>query len=174
MTIVRKAFHIASVSNGEDAVSYEIVPSTRALSVDANGNWASGTVLWDQDKSCAVVKCYVYKVVGSKRELCKGTVLYYTAEGSRVSRFIFSNGFFYVYIDKSANVIDACVYTFNMTSGKPVGDPLAMTSITINHDGTNGKDGASVTCEYSRDKVSWEKDFSDGCIYMRVKTGSGA
>jgi hypothetical protein len=174
MTIVRKAFHIASVSNGEDAVSYEIVPSTSALSVDANGSWASGTVLWNQDKSYAVVKCYVYKVVGSKRELCKGTVLYYTAEGSKVSRSIFNNGVFYVYIDKSASVIDVCVYAFNMASGKPSGDPLAMTSITINHDGANGKDGASVTCEYSRDKVSWEKDFSDGCIYMRVKTGSGA
>lgn len=175
MTIVRKAFHIASVSNGEDAVSYEIVPSTRALSVDANGNWASGTVLWDQDKSCAVVKCYVYKVAGSKRELCKGTVLYYTAEGSRVSRSIFSNGFFYVYIDKSANVIDACVYTFNMTSGKPVGDPLAMTSITINHDGTNGKDGASVTCQYaSNDTGPWHNGFEQGTdFYMRVKTGDG-
>lgn len=105
------------------------------MSVDANGNWASGTVLWNQDKSYAVVKCYVYKVVGSKRELCKGTVLYYTAEGSRVSRSIFNNGVFYVYIGKSANVIDVCVYAFNMASGKPVGDPLAMTSITINHDG---------------------------------------
>lgn len=175
MTIVRKAFHIASVSNGEDAVSYEIVPSTSALSVDANGNWASGTVLWDQDKSCAVVKCYVYKVVGSKRELCKGTVLYYTAEGSRVSRSIFNNGGFYVYIGKSANVIDACVYTFNMTSGKPVGDPLAMTSITINHDGTNGKDGASVTCQYaSNDTGPWHNGFEQGTdFYMRVKTGDG-
>lgn len=175
MTIVRKAFHIASVSNGEDAVSYEIVPSTSALSVDANGNWASGTVLWDQDKSYAVVKCYVYKVVGSKRELCKGTVLYYTAEGSRVSRSIFNNGGFYVYIGKSANVIDACVYTFNMTSGKPVGDPLAMTSITINHDGTNGKDGASVTCQYaSNDTGPWHNGFEQGTdFYMRVKTGDG-
>lgn len=166
--------YIRNGKNGEDAVSYEIVPSTSALSVDANGNWASGTVLWDQDKSYAVVKCYVYKVVGSKRELCKGTVLYYTAEGSRVAKSIFNNGFFYVYVGKSASVIDVCVYAFNMAIGKPVGDPLAMTSITINHDGTNGKDGASVTCEYSRDKVSWEKSFSDGCIYMRVKTGSGA
>lgn len=175
MTIVRKAFHIASVSNGEDAVSYEIVPSTRALSVDANGNWASGTVLWDQDKSCAVVKCYVYKVVGSKRELCKGTVLYYTAEGSRVSRSIFNNGVFYVYIGKSANVIDVCVYAFNMASGKPVGDPLAMTSITINHDGTNGKDGASVTCQYaSNDTGPWHNGFEQGTdFYMRVKTGDG-
>lgn len=166
--------YIRNGKNGEDAVSYEIVPSTSALSVDANGNWASGTILWDQDKSYAVVKCYVYKVVGSKRELCKGTVLYYTAEGSRVTKSIFNNGFFYVYVGKSASVIDVCVYAFNMAIGKPVGDPLAMTSITINHDGTNGKDGASVTCEYSRDKVSWEKSFSDGCIYMRVKTGSGA
>lgn len=166
--------YIRNGKNGEDAVSYEIVPSTSALSVDANGNWASGTVLWDQDKSCAVVKCYVYKVVGSKRELCNGTILYYTAEGSRNPKSIFNNGFFYVYVGKSASVIDVCVYAFNMAIGKPVGDPLAMTSITINHDGTNGKDGASVTCEYSRDKVSWEKSFSDGCIYMRVKTGSGA
>lgn len=175
MTIVRKAFHIASVSNGEDAVSYEIVPSTRALSVDANGNWASGTSLWDHDKSYAVVKCYVYKVVGSKRELCKGTVLYYTAEGSRVSRSIFNNGFFYVYIGKSANVIDACVYTFSMAIGKPVGDPLAMTSITINHDGTNGKDGASVTCQYaSNDTGPWHNGFEQGTdFYMRVKTGDG-
>ena len=166
--------YIRNGKNGEDAVSYEIVPSTSALSVDANGNWTTGTTLWDQDKSYAVVKCYVYKVVGSKRELYKGTVLYYTAEGSRVAKSIFSAGYFYVYIGKSASVIDACVYAFNMTSGRPVGDPLAMTSITINHDGTNGKDGASVTCEYSRDKVSWEKTFSDGCIYMRVKTGDGA
>lgn len=166
--------YIRNGKNGEDAVSYEIVPSTSALSVDANGNWASGTVLWDQDKSYAVVKCYVYKVVGSKRELCKGTVLYYAAEGSKFTKSIFNNGFFYVYVDKSASVIDACVYAFSMAIGKPIGDPLAMTSITINHDGTNGKDGASVTCEYSRDKVSWEKSFSDGCIYMRVKTGSGA
>lgn len=52
--------YIRNGKNGEDAVSYEIVPSTSALSVDANGNWASGTVLWDQDKSYAVVKCYVY------------------------------------------------------------------------------------------------------------------
>lgn len=176
MTIVRKAFHIASVSNGEDAVSYEIVPSTSALSVDANGNWASGTALWDQDKSYAVVKCYVYKVVGSKRELCNGTVLYYTAEGSRVSRFIFNNGFFHVYIDKSASVIDVCVYAFSMASGKPSGDPLAMTSITINHDGANGKDGASVTCQYaSSDTGPWNNGFEQGTdFYMRVKTGSGA
>lgn len=154
MTIVRKAFHIASVSNGEDAVSYEIVPSTSALSVDANGNWASGTALWDQDKSYAVVKCYVYKVVGSKRELCKGTMLYYTAEGSRVSRSVFNNGFFYVYIDKSANVIDACVYAFNMAIGKPVGDPLAMTSITINHDGANGKPIVSYEIRLDTDSVT--------------------
>ena len=175
MTIVRKAFHIASVSNGEDAVSYEIVPSTRALSVDANGNWASGTVLWNQDKSCAVVKCYVYKVVGSKRELCKGTVLYYTAEGSKVAKSIFNNGFFYVYVGKSASVIDACVYAFNMVIGKPVGDPLAMASITINHDGTNGKDGASVTCQYaSNDTGPWHNGFEQGTdFYMRVKTGDG-
>jgi hypothetical protein len=175
MTIVRKAFHIASVSNGEDAVSYEIVPSTRALSVDANGNWASGTVLWNQDKSCAVVKCYVYKVVGSKRELCKGTVLYYTAEGSKVAKSIFNNGFFYVYVGKSASVIDACVYAFNMAIGKPVGDPLAMASITINHDGTNGKDGASVTCQYaSNDTGPWHNGFEQGTdFYMRVKTGDG-
>ena len=154
MTIVRKAFHIASVSNGEDAVSYEIVPSTSALSVDANGNWASGTALWDQDKSYAVVKCYVYKVVGSKRELCKGTMLYHTAEGSRVSRSVFNNGFFYVYIDKSANVIDACVYAFNMAIGKPVGDPLAMTSITINHDGANGKPIVSYEIRLDTDSVT--------------------
>ena len=175
MTIVRKAFHIASVSNGEDAVSYEIVPSTRALSVDANGNWASGTALWDQDKSYAVVKCYVYKVVGSKRELCKGTVLYYTAEGSKVAKSIFNNGFFYVYVGKSASVIDACVYAFNMVIGKPVGDPLAMASITINHDGTNGKDGASVTCQYaSNDTGPWHNGFEQGTdFYMRVKTGDG-
>ena len=175
MTIVRKAFHIASVSNGEDAVSYEIVPSTRALSVDANGNWASGTVLWNQDKSCAVVKCYVYKVVGSKRELCKGTVLYHTAEGSKVAKSIFNNGIFYVYVGKSASVIDACVYAFNMAIGKPVGDPLAMASITINHDGTNGKDGASVTCQYaSNDTGPWHNGFEQGTdFYMRVKTGDG-
>lgn len=175
MTIVRKAFHIASVSNGEDAVSYEIVPSTSALSVDANGNWASGTVLWDQDKSCAAVKCYVYKVVGSKRELCKGTVLYYAAEGSRNPKSIFNNGFFYVYAGKSASVIDVCVYAFNMAIGKPVGDPLAMTSITINHDGTNGKDGASVTCQYaSNDTGPWHNGFEQGTdFYMRVKTGDG-
>lgn len=135
--------YIRNGKNGEDAVSYEIVPSTSALSVDANGNWASGTALWDQDKSYAVVKCYVYKVVGSKRELCKGTVLYYTSEGSKVAKSIFNNGFFYVYVGKSASVIDACVYAFNMAIGKPVGDPLAMTSITINHDGTDGERGSA-------------------------------
>lgn len=167
--------YIRNGKNGEDAVSYEIVPSTSALSVDANGNWASGTVLWDQDKSCAVVKCYVYKVVGSKRELCKGTVLYYAAEGSRNPKSIFNNGFFYVCVGKSASVIDACVYAFNMAIGKPVGDPLAMASITINHDGTNGKDGASVTCQYaSSDTGPWHNGFEQGTdFYMRVKTGDG-
>lgn len=176
MTIVRKAFHIASVSNGEDAVSYEIVPSTSALSVDANGNWASGTVLWDQDKSCAAVKCYVYKVVGSKRELCKGTILYYTAEGSRNPKSIFNNGFFYVYVGKSASVIDVCVYAFSMAIGKPVGDPLAMASITINHDGTNGKDGASVTCQYaSNDTGPWHDGFEQGTdFWMRQKLSTDA
>lgn len=167
--------YIRNGKNGEDAVSYEIVPSTSALSVDANGNWASGTILWDQDKSYAVVKCYVYKVVGSKRELCKGTVLYYTAEGSRVTKSIFNNGFFYVYVGKSASVIDVCVYAFNMAIGKPVGDPLAMTSITINHDGTNGKDGASVTCQYASSNTGpWHNGFEQGTdFYMRVKTGDG-
>ena len=45
MTLVRGTFNISSVANGEDAISYEIVPSTRSLLIDADGNWVVGTTI---------------------------------------------------------------------------------------------------------------------------------
>lgn len=166
MTLVRATFHISSVANGEDAVSYEIVPSTRALSVDANGEWASGTTI---DKGYAKVTCSVYKITGKNRELCKGETLFYRSNGAYLQQFLFNTGTFSVYADKTASALNAFVYSVNMASGNVSDTPLAMTSITIAHDGSNGDDGASLLCQYSADKTNWHDGFIAGDVWMRQK-----
>lgn len=166
MTLVRATFHIASVVNGEDAVSYEIVPSTRTLSVDANGEWASGTTI---DKGYAKVTCSVYKITGKNRELCKGETLFYRSNGAYLQQFLFNTGTFSVYADKTASALNAFVYSVNMASGNVSDTPLAMTSITIAHDGSNGDDGASLLCQYSADGTNWHDGFITGDVWMRQK-----
>ena len=166
MTLVRATFHIASVTNGEDAVSYEIVPSTRTLSVDANGEWASGTTI---EKGYAKVSCSVYKITGKNRELCKGETLFYQSNGAYLQQFLFNTGTFSVYADKTTSALSAFVYSVNMASGKVSDTPLAMTSITIAHDGSNGDDGASLLCQYSADKANWHDGFIAGDVWMRQK-----
>lgn len=166
MTLVRATFHIASVTNGEDAVSYEIVPSTRTLSVDANGEWASGTTI---EKGYAKVSCSVYKITGKNRELCKRETLFYQSNGAYLQQFLFNTGTFSVYADKTTSALSAFVYSVNMASGKVSDTPLAMTSITIAHDGSNGDDGASLLCQYSADKANWHDGFIAGDVWMRQK-----
>lgn len=166
MTLVRATFNISSVANGEDAVSYEIVPSTRTLSVDANGEWASGTTI---EKGYAKVSCSVYKITGKNRELCKGETLFYRSNGAYLQQFLFNTDTFSVYADKTASALNAFVYSVNMASGNVSDTPLAMTSIAIAHDGSNGDDGASLLCQYSADGKNWHDGFITGDVWMRQK-----
>ena len=174
MTIVRKSFHIASVSNGEDAVSYEIVPSTSSLLIGANGNWVDGTTMVP-GSGFAKVTCSVYKVVGTKRELCTEE-LYYTASSAYIKGFRFNNGIFYLLIPRTATVVDASVFVYDAATAKPIGDPLAMISIPVIRNGTNGDDGASLTCQYSSNGTgNWHDDFRQGTdFWMRQKLSTDA
>lgn len=165
MTLVRGTFNISSVANGEDAVSYEIVPSTRSLLVGANGNWADGTTT---SEGYAKITCSVYKVVGSKRELCTEK-LCYVANSASIKSFAFDKGVFTLLIPRSATVVDISVSAWNETTHKPIGDPLAMISIPVIHNGTNGTSGASLLCQYSADKTNWHDGFSPGDVWMRQK-----
>ena len=165
MTLVRGTFNISSVANGEDAISYEIVPSTRSLLVGANGNWADGTTI---SEGYAKITCSVYKVVGSKRELCTEK-LYYVANSASIKSFAFDKGVFYLLIPRSATVVDISVSAWNEATHKPMGDPLALISIPVIHNGTNGISGASLLCQYSADKTNWHDGFSPGDVWMRQK-----
>lgn len=168
MTLVRGTFNISSVANGEDAVSYEIVPSTRSLLIEANGNWADGTTT---SEGYAKITCSVYKVVGSQRELCIEK-LYYVADGAFIKSFAFDKGVFTLLIPRSATVVDVSVFARDKTTNKPIGDPLAMISIPIIHNGangTNGTSGASLLCQYSADNTNWHDGFTPGDVWMRQK-----
>ena len=168
MTLVRGTFNISSVANGEDAVSYEIVPSTRSLLIEANGNWADGTAT---SEGYAKITCSVYKVVGSQRELCIEK-LYYVADGAFIKSFAFDKGVFTLLIPRSATVVDVSVFARDKTTNKPIGDPLAMISIPIIHNGangTNGINGASLLCQYSADNTNWHNGFTPGDVWMRQK-----
>lgn len=165
MTLVRGTFNISSVANGEDAVSYEIVPSTRSLLIEANGNWADGTTT---SEGYAKITCSVYKVVGSQRELCIEK-LYYVADGAFIKSFAFDKGVFTLLIPRSATVVDVSVFARDKTTNKPIGDPLAMISIPIIHNGANGTSGASLLCQYSADNTNWHDGFTPGDVWMRQK-----
>ena len=165
MTLVRGTFNISSVANGEDAISYEIVPSTRSLLVGANGNWTDGTTV---SEGYAKITCSVYKVVGSKRELCTEK-LCYVANSAFIKNFAFDKGVFTLLIPRSATVVDISVSAWNETTHKPIGDPLAMISIPVIHNGTNGTSGASLLCQYSADKTNWHDGFTPGDVWMRQK-----
>lgn len=165
MTLVRATFHISSVANGEDAVSYEIVPSTRSLLIDADGNWVVGTTTSGR---YAKVICSVYKVTGPKRELCTEK-LWYSASNVIAKKGSFDEGSFHLMIPSSTNVVDVSIFASNETASGPTGSPLAIISIPVIHNGTNGTAGASLLCQYSADKTNWHDGFTAGDVWMRQK-----
>lgn len=165
MTLVRGTFNISSVANGEDAISYEIVPSTRSLLIDADGNWVVGTTISGR---YAKVICSVYKVTGSKRELCTEK-LWYSASNVIAKKGSFDGGSFHLMIPSSTNVVDVSIFASNETASGPTGSSLAIISIPVIHNGTNGTSGASLLCQYSADKTNWHDGFVTGDVWMRQK-----
>ena len=165
MTLVRATFHISSVANGEDAVSYEIVPSTRSLLIDAGGNWVVGTTTSGR---YAKVICSVYKVTGPKRELCTEK-LWYSASNVIAKKGSFDGGSFHLMIPSSTNVVDVSIFASNETASGPTGSSLAIISIPVIHNGTDGTAGASLLCQYSADKTNWHDGFTAGDVWMRQK-----
>lgn len=165
MTLVRATFHISSVANGEDAVSYEIVPSTRSLLIDADGNWVVGTTTSGR---YAKVICSVYKVTGPKRELCTEK-LWYSASNVIAKKGSFDGGSFHLMIPSSTNVVDVSIFASNETASGPTGSSLAIISIPMIHNGTDGTAGASLLCQYSADKTNWHDGFTAGDVWMRQK-----
>lgn len=165
MTLVRGTFNISSVANGEDAVSYEIVPSTRSLLIDADGNWVVGTTISGR---YAKVICSVYKVTGSKRELYTEK-LWYSASNVIAKKGSFDGGSFHLMIPSSTNVVDVSIFASNETASGPTGSSLAIISIPVIHNGTNGTAGASLLCQYSADKTNWHDGFRAGDVWMRQK-----
>ena len=165
MTLVRATFHISSVANGEDAVSYEIVPSTRSLLIDADGNWVIGTTTSGR---YAKVICSVYKVTGPKRELC-AEKLWYSASNVIAKKGSFDGGSFHLMIPSSTNVVDVSIFASNETASGPTGSSLDIISIPVIHNGTDGTAGASLLCQYSADKTNWHDGFTAGDVWMRQK-----
>lgn len=153
------------MANGEDAVSYEIVPSTRSLLIDADGNWVVGTTISGR---YAKVICSVYKVTGSKRELCTEK-LWYSASNVIAKKGSFNGGSFHLMIPSSTNVVDVSIFASNETASGPTGSSLAIISIPVIHNGTNGTSGASLLCQYSADKTNWHDGFVTGDVWMRQK-----
>lgn len=150
---------VGYVKKGADAVSYEIVPSTRSLLVLASGQWADGTTT---STSFAKVTCSVYKIVGSKRELCTEK-LYFVAGSAYIKGFVFDKGTFDLMIPRSATIVDVSVFVFDKVTSKPTGNPLAMISIPVIHNGTDGTSGASLLCQYSSNGTgNWHDDYQQG------------
>lgn len=165
MTLVRGTFNISSVANGEDAVSYEIVPSTCSLLIDADGNWVVGTTTSGR---YAKVICSVYKVTGPKRELCTEK-LWYSASNVIAKKGSFDGGSFHLMIPSSTNVVDVSIFASNETASGPTGSSLAIISIPVIHNGTDGTAGESLLCQYSADKTNWHDGFTAGDVWMRQK-----
>lgn len=163
---------VGYVKKGADAVSYEIVPSTRSLLVLASGQWADGTTT---STSFAKVTCSVYKIVGSKREICTEK-LYFVASSAYIKGFVFDKGTFDLMIPRSATIVDVSVFVFDKATSKPTGNPLAMISIPVIHNGTDGTSGASLLCQYSSNGTgNWHDDYQQGTdFWMHQKLSTDA
>lgn len=165
MTVARAAGHIPSVENGEDAIYYQIVPSTLVVSLDANGNWADDTKV--NSKKQAIVTCKAYKVVGSVRQevnnlfIVSKKQMYYNQKQADVI----------VYADNNASSQDIKLCEVKSQSSGGVitsvpGDTLAIITISINR---AGKNGSSVTIQYSADgSTNWQDEYFAGAKYIRI------
>lgn len=169
MSIARGTAHIASVEDGKDAVRYEIVPGTYAVSLDAEGNWVDGTTVNESGR--AVVAFSIVEVTGSERKKVPLDFVYCNDDSADQSDM----GEYVCYIGKEAAsaVISAYETTVQTISGikrKVQGDLLARCSIIVNRAGANG---TSVNIQFSVDGTNWHDAYAKGDVYMRIRNGAG-
>lgn len=156
MTVARATGRIPSVRNGEDgkdAVWYEIVPNTFAVSLDANGDWADGTsVATLNGEECAQVYCTFIKHVGDRRESPEEYLV--LLAGNRLLDMGKYSGF--AYVKKTDTSADLSLHTFAKDNPPTyAGELLARTTISVNRAGSDGKsvyvDENNVTYGISND-----------------------
>lgn len=161
------------MANGEDAVSYEIVPSTYVVSLDKNDNWVEGTTTTVVgSERCAVVTFIAYKVVGIKRE--KFSDCYWLGGNANP---IASNTY-YRYLSKTDTSADItlCRLEYDSNHSPKASDVLARVTVSVNRAGKDGENGKSVLCQYSASGAdnSWHDGFKTGDVWMRTKTEGGS
>lgn len=163
MTVARAAGHIPSVENGEDAIYYQIVPSTLVVSLDANGNWVSGTPLYRENYAKVTFKAY--KITGNNRELFSDCY-WLGGDGSPIRQSEYQK-----YVSKNSTSVNITLCKLAWTdNGTPIpGDVLDRVTIVVNKEGKNGNNGKSVQCQYSADGKSWHSPFILGDIWMRSR-----
>lgn len=156
---------------GKDAVSYEIVPSTLSVSLDANGDWTKGTTTTvDGGDKVAVVSFTAYKITGSKRE--EFNDCYWL--GGSVNPIQTSTYARYVSKTDTAVDITLCQLTWTSDHLPKAGDVLDRITVTVNKAGKDGASGKSLVCQYSADKSNWHDGFKTGDVWMRSKIEGGS
>lgn len=159
MGIARATGHIPSVKNGEDAVSYEIVPSTLVVSLDANGNWVDGTVT--SQKGAAVVILKAVKITGSNREEFTGYWEDGEQEGGVSKERI-------ALIKKTDSERTVLLYNAKIDGNNEAtkGELLSVITISVNRAGANG---SSILIQYSADgSTDWKDSYFIGAKYIRI------
>lgn len=137
MAKIRATGHIVSVKDGEDAVWYEIMPVTFAVSLDADGNWVKGTdVITRNGEECARVFCTIVKHVGSTTEAPSDNMVVLC--GNELQDVATASA--YIYIRKTDTAAVVSLHTLNQ--GNPptyAGGLLARITITVNRAGADGE-----------------------------------
>lgn len=155
--------YIKKGKNGEDAIFYEIVPSTLVVSIDADGNWVSGTPTMSDGSGMAGVPCTAYMVKnGVKTLFSKG---YWLSDHASLG---YTSPIFAAQVAKTDSSVNVSLLKSAPTSDGAVSgaNVLARISISVNR---AGKNGASVSIQYSADGASgWKDAYFAGAKYIRI------
>ena len=155
--------YIKKGKNGEDAIFYEIVPSTLVVSLDADGNWVSGTPTMSDGSGMAGVPCTAYMVKnGVKTLFSKG---YWLSDHNNTG---YASPIFAAQVAKTDSSVNVSLLKSAPTSDGAVSgaNVLARISISVNR---AGKNGASVSIQYSADGASgWKDAYFAGAKYIRI------
>ena len=167
MSIARGTAHIASVEDGKDAVWYEIMPDTYAVSLDADGNWTGVNTAVVNGVECAAIRCSFVEHTGSREKAPD----FYCSLVYGDNRFYIDNYSGVVYIKPTDTSVDLTLYKLN-ENNPPLytGNRLAKCTIMVNRAGANG---TSVKVQFSVDGSGiWHDAYQAGDKYIRIWNGS--
>lgn len=146
---------VTSGDNGENAVIYQLLPSTNTVKVNSEGNYVDNFI------SCRATKNDGGNVT-SVTSLPSGYRMTVQKDDSSESSYTINT---IISTTSAGNKIIFRLYANDILAD--------METIPVIKDGTDGKDGTSVMAQYSSDKTSWHDSYQTGDIWMRTSSDGG-